>query len=83
MAEVAGSARTEADVLNGIDIKRMVRLFKERGQCAGCWKPKGEFRDELSVREYQISALCQKCQDLIFGSDEQWAALASTPEDAA
>ena len=24
------------------------------------------FKDELSVREYHISGLCQKCQDKIF-----------------
>jgi hypothetical protein len=26
-----------------------------------------EFRDSLSVREFQISGMCQKCQDLVFG----------------
>ena len=25
------------------------------------------FRDELSVKEYEISGICQKCQDDIFG----------------
>lgn len=25
------------------------------------------FRDELSVKEYEISGICQKCQDEIFG----------------
>ncbi len=25
------------------------------------------FRDELSVKEYEISGICQKCQDNIFG----------------
>jgi hypothetical protein len=29
-----------------------------------------DFRDALSKREYQISGLCQKCQDEMFGSDE-------------
>jgi len=28
-----------------------------------------EFRDELSVKEYQISGMCQKCQDYMFGTD--------------
>lgn len=29
------------------------------------------FRDSLSLREYEISALCQKCQDEVFtGHDE-------------
>lgn len=26
------------------------------------------FRDELSIREYKISGLCQQCQDEIFGN---------------
>lgn len=27
------------------------------------------FRDELSAREYYISAMCQSCQDSVFGAD--------------
>ena len=26
-----------------------------------------DFRDELSKKEYRISGLCQKCQDVIWG----------------
>ncbi len=29
--------------------------------------PLGDFRDELSIKKYKISGLCQKCQDKIFG----------------
>ena len=36
----------------------------------GCGGPATEFRDELSRKEYTISGLCQKCQDSIFGGDE-------------
>lgn len=32
----------------------------------GCGGPAVEFRDEQSRREYQISGLCQKCQDSIW-----------------
>lgn len=32
----------------------------------GCGEPIGEFKDEISKREYLISGLCQKCQDKIF-----------------
>lgn len=73
------------EVVGGItDVRRVIIAFKAQGKCAGCWKPVGEFRDELSKKEYQISALCQTCQDLIFGTDEQWAALGEKPpEDAA
>lgn len=32
----------------------------------GCGKPIGQFRDELSLREYKISGWCQRCQDIHF-----------------
>jgi hypothetical protein len=35
-------------------------------QCVCCGKLAEEFRDELSRREYQISRLCQACQDKVF-----------------
>lgn len=28
-----------------------------------------DFRNVLSIREYKISGLCQKCQDDVFGLD--------------
>ena len=37
--------------------------------CCACVIEK--FRDALSVREFQISGLCQKCQDSVFESDEE------------
>lgn len=41
----------------------------ERVQCPFCQKfiTEDEFKDELSKREFQISGLCQKCQDKMFG----------------
>ena len=39
----------------------------EQHVCVYCGKPAGEFRDELSKKEYGISGLCQKCQDEVFG----------------
>ena len=38
--------------------------------CAHCKGSAVEFRDELSRREYDISALCQDCQDKVFGVEE-------------
>lgn len=37
------------------------------GKCPVCKNTIGEFRDSLSKREYEISGLCQNCQDEIFG----------------
>jgi hypothetical protein len=39
---------------------------KVAGTCVCCKKPAGEFRDELSAREFRISGLCQVCQDAFF-----------------
>jgi len=34
--------------------------------CGGCAK---SFKDGLSIREYEISGLCQTCQDETFGGE--------------
>lgn len=34
--------------------------------CATCGKPVGEFKDEDSKKEYEISKMCQICQDFTF-----------------
>ena len=38
-----------------------------KGLCPICNEPTEQFRDELSLREYYISGLCQKCQDKTHG----------------
>ena len=45
---------------------RSVSLAKAGNQCVCCGKSATEFRDEISKREYQITSLCQKCQDEVF-----------------
>lgn len=39
------------------------------GCCATCGNSiqEDEFKDQLSIKEFHISGLCQKCQDSIFG----------------
>ena len=48
----------------GEDVKAV-----ERGDCPLCKRKvdKDEFRDAISRREFEISGLCQSCQDDIFG----------------
>jgi predicted amidophosphoribosyltransferase len=41
----------------------------EKGICTTCGEEVGEFRNSCSQREYNISGMCQKCQDRIFGKD--------------
>lgn len=49
------------------EIRRMFDL-KDMGKCPFCRKPVNveKFRDELSLKEYRISGLCQSCQDDFF-----------------
>lgn len=46
-------------------------VARATGRCIappfGCGEPIGEFRDARSMREYEISFLCQECQDEVFG----------------
>ena len=54
--------RLAAEVLGGGAVEAL-----DAGRCPFCNGPVGEFRDELSRREFGISGLCQKCQDATFG----------------
>ena len=38
--------------------------------CGGAIHPNKDFSDERSLREYQLSGLCQKCQDGFLEEDE-------------
>ena len=44
-------------------------LLVLRGYCPLCSAEVRELRDELSLREFGISGLCQTCQDSVFGID--------------
>jgi hypothetical protein len=41
--------------------------WDERDQTEGPF-----FKDEVSAREYQLSGLCQDCQDSFFGQEEEF-----------
>ena len=45
----------------------------EAGQCPSCGRPIDdlEFRDALSEKEFEISGLCQSCQDEVFDRIEE------------
>jgi len=56
-------------IMRKVGFGEEVERVKE-GKCALCGKKidtKTEFRDELSMREHEVSGLCQKCQDEVFG----------------
>jgi hypothetical protein len=39
--------------------------------CVTCGGEARMFRDDLSRKEYTISAMCQDCQDKVFGFEEE------------
>ena len=41
------------------------------GNCPVCNSPVNtdEFKDELSIKEYQITGMCQQCQDKFFNEE--------------
>ena len=39
--------------------------------CVMCGGEARIFRDDLSRKEYAISAMCQDCQDKVFGCEEE------------
>ncbi len=41
----------------------------KQGLCPTCGKAIGEFRNDLSTKEFKISGMCQQCQDDVFGVD--------------
>lgn len=54
------------DMVNGLCKKMFHRKFSsclDNTVCVRCKKPALSFKDEVSAREYEISGLCQKCQD--------------------
>lgn len=38
--------------------------------CGAMVNPETSFKDELSLKEYRISGMCQKCQDEIFNDED-------------
>lgn len=50
--------------LTGVDVNKSI----ETKICPFCQKPVGEFKDKLSEKEFEISGLCQNCQDGVFSN---------------
>tara|TARA_Y100001938_G_C8075102_1_gene425542 strand:- start:1841 stop:2068 length:228 start_codon:yes stop_codon:yes gene_type:complete len=60
------------------EIEEMLEKFSSRfsmsrsvamsnSKCVMCGGDATEFRNEVSKKEYQISKMCQSCQDSVFG----------------
>lgn len=55
------------EIVKKVFPKEVKRVEKRRCPICGQKINLNEFRDTLSLKEYSISGLCQKCQDRIFG----------------
>lgn len=54
------------DYLSKISWGRTKPEAQENKICVQCGKPAASFKNNLSKSEYEISGLCQECQDKIF-----------------
>lgn len=43
----------------------------DAGQCPTCGNEIGIFRDRLSEKEFEISGMCQTCQDVTFSNPDE------------
>ena len=50
------------------DVQEDIRVT-DLQKCFGCVDPNFKFTDDLSEQEYDISGLCQDCQDEVFGKE--------------
>ena len=62
-------ARPINEFLNSLIDGDRVKTIKA-DLCVICGMPAIEFNDQLSLKEYSISGLCQICQDKTFGTGE-------------
>ena len=61
------TATTHQEVLGKLgQLKQAIKEVINNNKCTWCEKDNVEFKDKLSETEYQISGLCQTCQDEIF-----------------
>jgi hypothetical protein len=72
MTKPTWKAENIRNMLDGLSTQMYGRSSSEsikQDVCMRCGKSAKEFKDDLSLREYAISGLCQECQDIIFVED--------------
>jgi hypothetical protein len=70
MADGIKRAPQLADLLDFLAKEAFGRTLTEchaEDKCVTCGEPAGEFKDDVSRKEYTISGMCQACQDQTFG----------------
>ena len=56
-------------LLTAISGRDRVQCIAERS-CTCCGSAAYYFEDELSKKEYTISGMCQNCQNVVFGNED-------------
>lgn len=62
------------DLLEGFSQSAFGRSRKDKSHCVTCgsaWVSIDDFRDQLSIKEFGISGMCQVCQDEVFKEPEE------------
>ena len=67
MTERVRAVRPVAFMPKPADWAYAVEEARAMGRCAKCGKKHADvFKDVLSTREYQLSGMCQECQDAFY-----------------
>ena len=69
MFKPANKSKVVADMLDDF-FNRTESITNLKGTNGECADPNMHFKNEISMREYTLSGLCQNCQDDVFGKDE-------------
>ena len=71
MANPEEKAREIEKLLTDISGKDRMSVIKSGDQCTMCETPNMDFREKIDRLEYEISGLCQSCQDKVFGDGSE------------
>ena len=61
------------DLMEKAGFKKEMKMVENR-QCPLCGEKinTNDFKNDISIKEFTISGMCQKCQDKIFGKDDEY-----------
>jgi len=73
IVEVIDMKMEKKSFLKSLRLRRKVRMVEEC-TCPLCAEKvdKNEFRNEVFIKEFESSGLCQGCQDTVFGYKVAW-----------
>lgn len=63
------SGREALDMIALISFGRTLTHALENQVCVMCGEPATTFDDEVSKKEYDLSAMCQQCQNIVFATN--------------